>query len=123
MFGGYAKTTVKMPGYPEMELKEVLGELPEELKPLADEVQSRFEKVSKDAAQGHYDIGKLLKEQIAAIEAEYRAQQRSTYGLHIFDRLAVVVDVHPRVLRDCVGVAETFTPEEFQTSVVDRGLG
>jgi hypothetical protein len=122
MIKGYSKTRVKLTNGQEMPLSQLLGPLPEELKPLAEELKPRFAKLTRENAQGHHEIGHILRQEIGRIEAESRAQGRSTYGLKVFDRLGIEMDIRPRILRDCVQAADAFSPQEFQSQIVDRGL-
>lgn len=118
MTTSYAKTIVTLRDGKEMPLADLLGPLPDELKPLAEKLKTGFRKLTQETARGYYAIGQLLRREIAKIEAD----GRSTYGFKVYQHLGVEVDIHPRILRNCVRVAESFEPEEFKAQIVDRGL-
>ena len=122
MITGYRNTVEKLPDGSTMPLADLLGPLPDELKPLCQELQPKVEALNENNVRGHFEIGQILKREIPRIEAELRKQYRSRYGTHLYAHLGVQFDIHPRILRDCVEVAERFTPAQYESRIVQPGL-
>jgi hypothetical protein len=100
-----------------------LEPVPEELKPFAEQLKSRFAVLNADYAQRNYDIGRLLQQEIPKIESALQAKRkkRGTYRAWVFQQLGKHLGIAPRVLYDCCKVAEGMCPEMFQVGVA-RGL-
>lgn len=122
MITGYRNTVEKLPDGSTMPLADLLGPLPDELMPLCQELQPKVEALNESNVRGHFEIGQILKREIPRVEAELRKHDRSRYGSHLFERLGVQFDTHPRILRDCVEVANRFTPAQYESRIVQPGL-
>jgi len=122
MITGYSRTVVKLPDRTEVALADLLGPLPEELRPLYKKLKSRMDKLNVNNVKGYFEIGQLIRDEIDHVKAELERNGRSEYGTHLFKHLGVELDVEDRILRDCHRVAERFSNEEYQALVIANGL-
>ena len=86
------------------------------------ELKTRFEKINVNIVEGHFEIGLLLKEKVRWLQAEHEQFNTRRYGAHLFERLGVALDIHPRVLHDCLATAERFSVEEYRSRIVTPGI-
>ena len=118
----HRNTIVNIKGTPPVKLGDLLGKLPEDLRPLARKLSPQIKRVTGDVLTGHFQIGLDIKEEHDKVQALRKAEGKTMYGAGFYKHLGIALNYDPRTLWDCHKAAETFTPERYQTLLVDQGL-
>jgi hypothetical protein len=121
MIGGFRKTVITQTDGAQVALVDLLGPLPDELKPLCHELTSRLSRLNEGTLSGYLGIGELIKREHDIITADSSKSGPDGYGFRFFDRLGAELDIHPDMLRECLKVFECFGAQKYRTLFVDNG--